>query len=225
MVEALKERFEMPGWKEILALVYWPLFGIAFYMLEWYPITDTYYSVHSVIDDYIPFCEYFLIPYLFWFVFMFGMHVYTLLCNHKAFHHLMKFISITYTVGLIMFVLFPTCQNLRPVSFEHTNVLTDLLQWFYTTDTNTNVTPSLHVVGAVAVWYSSRQCEEFKTKKWSLFFGISTFLICISTVFVKQHSIIDVLIALVICIFTEKLLEYRPAYHQKLSWYFDQLLK
>ena len=113
---------------------------------------------------------------------------------------LMKYIIFTYTTGLIIFFIFPTCQLLRPVVFERQNILTDFMAWFYTIDTNTNVCPSLHVVGSVAVWLTSRRISRFQTMGWRFAFGTAAILICISTVFLKQLSVLDVLAAIPICL-------------------------
>ena len=123
----------------LLLASFWLLFGLSFYALEWLVPQREYHVMYHPVDDRIPFYELFLIPYLFWFVFMLGSYLYTFFAEPMAFRRMMWFTILTYGGGLVMFLLYPTCQNLRPVVFERDNLLT----------------------------------------------------ICISTVFVKQHSIID----------------------------------
>jgi len=77
---------------------------------------------------------------------------------------------------------------------------------FYDFDTSTNVCPSLHVMGAMAVYFASRDIPRFKSSAWSGFFIISTVLICLSTVFLKQHSIVDVFAALPIAFWARNLI-------------------
>lgn len=50
------------------------------------------YRRHCALDDVIPFCEYFLIPYLFWFAFLVGMHLYTLLYDTETLRRMMRYI-------------------------------------------------------------------------------------------------------------------------------------
>ena len=180
-------------------LLYWPVYGILFYLLEavWQP--DSYFSVKCFIDDHIPFCEAFVIPYIFWFVYLIGIHLYTLLYDVPAFKKLMRYIIVSWSAALVIFFLFPSIQNLRVDSFARDNILTDLVSFMYWLDSNTNVCPSLHVVGSFAVHFAARETKLYQNRGWRIFFYISTTLICVSTVFLKQHSVIDVLVALPVC--------------------------
>ncbi len=188
-------------------LLYWPLFGVLFYLMERVVPVKFYYPMYCSFDDLIPFNELFVFPYMFWFVFLVGIHVYTLLYDIDAFRKLMKYIMITYTAALVVFILFPNCQNLRPEEFSRDNFLTRFVADFYQFDTNTNVCPSLHVVGSVAVMTSALNIKRFQTPAWQVFFIVATVLISISTVFLKQHSVIDIIAALPICF-----LAYFPCY-------------
>ena len=105
-------------------LLFWPVFGLLFLFVErFYPV-EQYYPMYCRLDDMIPFCEWFLIPYLFWFVYLIGMHLYTLFYDVDAFCRMMKYIIITYSAAIIIYLIFPTCQELRPITFERENILT-----------------------------------------------------------------------------------------------------
>ena len=67
-----------PRFRHLLLLLYWPLYGIVFYSVERLIVFDSYHSMYHPLDDVVPFCEWFLFPYLFWFAFLVGMLVYTL---------------------------------------------------------------------------------------------------------------------------------------------------
>ena len=172
---------------------FWPFFGLCFYALEWLVTGRVYHVMYHPVDDLIPFCELFLIPYLFWFVFMVFSYVYTFFADGAAFRRMMRFTMLTYGGGLLMFVLYPTCQNLRPEVFQRDNVLTQLMAWFYTTDTSTNVCPSLHVCGSLAAAFGLLDTRRFSTPRWRRAILAVALTICVSTVFVKQHSILDML--------------------------------
>ncbi len=186
-----------PHWK---LLLYWPLYGLAFELLEWFVKPDFYHVMYCSLDDYIPFCEWFIIPYYYWFIALIGIHLYTFFKDELAFRKLMCFVMFTQTLSLIIFAVYPSMQLLRPEVMPRDNVLTELVSYIYTIDTNTNVCPSLHVVGGVAVWLASMQCKALRTPGWQCFFFISTILICISTVFLKQHSLLDIPAALCVCV-------------------------
>ncbi len=184
--------------KHILLLIFWPVFFAFFYTLEKLPIFDSFYEIYVWLDDAIPFMEGFVIPYVLWYGYMIGMFIYTLLYNIEAYKKMMLFIMIAFTLGLIIFVVFPSCQNLRPASFERDNLLTELMAHLYAADTNTNVFPSLHVVGAMSVLYAAYADVKIRKSIWMVAFILGTSLINISTVFVKQHSVLDVLGGVVI---------------------------
>ena len=189
-----------PEFSHLKMLLFWPIYGIAFYTLERGLPGRTYFPVESVLDAYIPFCELFLIPYMFWFVYLAGMVVYGCFFDLVAFRRYMYFIMLTYMITIVIYMLFPTCQNLRPAVFERDNAFTRFMAGFYAYDTHTNVCPSIHVLGSVAVSYGAWNSKHFGTRGWRVAFGITTVLICASTVFLKQHSIIDVFAALLLCL-------------------------
>lgn len=193
-------KLNTPEFQHLKYLVFWPVFGVLFLIVERLWIRDHYTSIHCLLDDLIPFCEYFLIPYLFWFVLLIGMHLYALLFDTESFKKLMRFIIVSYSLAMMIYIVFPNCQELRPLVFERNNVFTRFLAGFYQFDTNTNVCPSIHVIGSVAVMVSAWNSRHFHTPGWRIIFGVVTILISMSTVFLKQHSILDVFAAIPVCI-------------------------
>lgn len=190
-------------------LVYWPLYGAIFFVLERVRRPVQYHVMHTELDDWIPFCEVFVIPYIFWFLFLIGIHCYTARHNADAFKRLMTFVAVSHTCALAIFFLYPTCQHLRPLAFERQNLLTQATAFFYRIDTSTNVCPSLHVVGSMAVWYAARYAGLFSRRGCRVFFSAATVLICLSTVFLKQHSVLDVAAGLLLSDLIYRLV-YRP---------------
>ena len=184
--------------RHLWLLLYWLIYGAFFFFVEKMYRPDGYYSVWCPLDDFIPFCELFLIPYLFWFVYLIGMHVYTLIYDVAAFRKMMYFIMITYSATIVIYLIFPTCQDLRPAEFERDNILTRFMAEYYAFDTNTNVCPSIHVIGSLAVMLTSFHCKDFG-RGVKIAFTATGILIALSTVFVKQHSVIDIAAAIPIC--------------------------
>lgn len=193
-------KLDTPEYRHLKLLAYWPVFGLLFFILERVWLRESYTPVACALDAHIPFCEAFLIPYLFWFVFLAGIHLYTLLYDVAAFRRLMRFIVFSYTVVLAIYILFPNCQQLRPAAFARDNGFTRFLAGFYRFDTNTNVCPSLHVVGSAAVVAGAWGSKHFSTSGWRAAFVFAAALIAVSTVFLKQHSVLDVLAALPVCL-------------------------
>lgn len=186
-----------PEFSHLLLLLFWPLYGIIFFLLEAVWIRDCHF-VYSFIDDYIPFCELFVIPYYFWFVFLIGMSVYSLLFDIGTFKKYMWYIILTYSLTILIYILYPTAQGLRPAEFTRNNILTNIVEKLYNFDTNTNVCPSLHVIGSFSVMFAAWNDKGLSSRKIRIGFVIATILISLSTVFLKQHSIIDVATAVIL---------------------------
>lgn len=204
--------------RHLKMLLYWPAFGLLFLFVERFYQVDSYYPVSCCLDDLIPFCEWFLFAYLFWFVYLVGMLLYTLLYDIDAFKSMMKFIMITYTTAIVTYLLLPTCQNLRPVEFPRENAMTWFLARFYQFDTNTNVCPSIHVMGALAVLCTAWHCGGLRRPAWKAAFALTALLICLSTVFLKQHSVVDVIMALPSCILADRLCFRKKQPQKILAW-------
>lgn len=203
--------------KHLQLLLYWPIYGVLFLFVERFYQVEFYYPVQCSIDTMIPFCEYFVIPYLFWFVYLIGMHIYTLLYDIESFKKMMKFIILTYSITILVYLIFPTCQELRPASFDRSDIFTRFLSGFYQFDTNTNVCPSIHVIGSLAVMFTAFHCEHLKGAAWKIGFAVTAFFICASTVFLKQHSIIDVLAAVPVSLLGDYVCFVRTKKHNLIS--------
>lgn len=195
MVDALrlsrrrKEHRVQATWK---LLLFWPVYGLTFYLLEWVLPRGYYHPMYHPLDSQIPFLEIFVLPYVIWYFYMAASVAYTLFRDTGAFCRMMAFYMIVFSVSTLVFFLYPTRQDLRPAVFQRDNGLTRLMGLLYQLDTNTNVCPSLHVSGAIGAALGFLDTKAFSTKGWKWFHGTLAFVISISTVFVKQHSVIDV---------------------------------
>ena len=193
-----------PKYRHILLALYWPAFGLVFMTLEqywphiWQSLTGeplVYQEVVSSLDAYIPFCEWFVIPYYYWFAFLIGMALYSLLFDVRAFRHYTWFVILSYSATAIIYLLWPNMQALRPADIPRDNWMVDIVHRLYDFDTNTNVCPSIHVLGSMAVCFAGIHSKTLRGWGWKVFFVLSTLLISASTVFLKQHSILDVFAA------------------------------
>lgn len=212
MTDYRKFKFSKLKTKEfshMLLLLYWPIYGIMFLWIERFSNFNHNY-IHCFLDDLIPFCEFFIIPYYLWFIYLIGMLFYTFFFDAECFRKFMMHIIYTYTVAILIYIIYPNAQDLRPIEFERENIFTKIVGFLYSFDTNTNVCPSIHVLGSMSVFFASLNTEKFKKLFWKLLFFVLAVLISISTVFLKQHSVIDVLVAVPIAI-----LFYFPAFRPK----------
>lgn len=204
-----------PRFRHVFLLLFWPFYGLYFLLLERGGLTSGFTPVWCPLDDMIPFCEWFFIAYVYWFVFLIGGLCWSFFCDVQAFRRMMQFIIPTYGITLIVYILWPTCQNLRPETFPRDNFMTRILGWFYAFDTNTNVCPSIHVLGSIAVPVGLWNSRKFRTPGKRFLLVAQAFLISISTVFVKQHSVLDVLAALALSVLGVLLIDYMEKRNRK----------
>lgn len=191
-----------PEYAHMKLLISWPLYFLAFILTErWIPY-DRCSVIYSKLDAVIPFCEYFLIPYVLWYGLVAGSLVYFMLYRIKSFQYLQKYIIILEIVAITVYILFPNRQDLRPAQFTRDNFFTQAVKLLYRVDTSTNVCPSMHVAFSVAiasVW--TKEENVSRTVKTAIV--ILAVLVCLSTVFLKQHSVVDGYAAIVVCLLAE----------------------
>jgi len=187
-------------WKDFLqkykhawVLLYFIIYLIWFTYLEQRTQVE-YYPMHMRLDDVIPFCEYFIIPYLLWFVFIAATMTYFFFTSVEDFYKCCALLFTGMTICLLIYTFFPNEQNLRPATFTEQNLFTDLVQMIYNIDTSTNVCPSIHVLNSIGVFASICESRNLRKHKWVIVSsGVLALSICMSTVFLKQHSMVDVL--------------------------------
>ena len=183
------------------------IFGWLFYF-SMYFITENLipaercHPIHCALDDLIPFNEFFVIFYVGWYFLIFGSLLYTLLYKVENFRRLQIYIMVTQAVAMLCYVLWPSRQDLRPEVFARDNALTQLMAFIYSFDTNTGVCPSLHVgysFGVLSVAWKDRDVPVWGKALLLLV----VIMICLAVCFVKQHSALDVVAALPLCLLAE----------------------
>jgi len=173
-------------------------------------VTSHFHIIHMVIDDYIPFIEFFIVPYLLWFIYIAVGVLYFFFHNKNEYYRLCIFLITGMTVFLIVSTVYPNGTNLRPMIFERSNIFVDAVKALYSTDTPTNIFPSIHVYNSLAIHIAVSRNEQLK-KKWYIIHSSRVMMISIilATVFLKQHSMFDVITAFALAGFMYLLL-YTP---------------
>ena len=175
--------------------LYLPVYLIMYFTVE-HVVTDNYWATQTAIDDYIPFCEYFVIPYDSWGPLLFVLGVFLILKDPESFRRYMWFIMVTFTTAVVFCILVPNGQDLRPAVMAHHNAATWLVEYTYSIDTNTNVFPSVHILGCMAAVAAVWHTPGLRKPGWRWGVTLYAILIMAATVFVKQHAAIDVLAGL-----------------------------
>lgn len=158
----------------------------------------TYTVIHMAIDDKIPFCEFFVVPYFLWFAYIAWIVVYLFFKNKEDYYKACTFLFTGMTVFLLVSTLFPNIQYLRPVHMQRDNICTKLVSFLYSIDTSTNLWPSIHVYNSLGVFFAVMHNKVLSSKKLvKLGSLVLSTLIILSTMFLKQHSMFDVMTAFI----------------------------
>ncbi len=169
-----------------------PLYLLTFFFAEKYVKSGRFVS-YLPIDDKIPFVSAFVVPYVLWYFLIFGVGLYLFLKDADGFKRYMSFMGIAFFSIIILNILIPNEQNLRADLTLREGFFVKAVSFIYSVDTNTNVCPSMHVVGTLGAVFSVWQRKFPKFCRFSL--TVLGFFICLSTVFIKQHSSLDVITA------------------------------
>ena len=181
--------------------MWWGLFlpvylGI-FFTIEHF-ITDNYWATQLPIDYKIPFLEGFAPIYASWSVLLFILGIYLILKDGEGFRRYMWSIMITFLFSTLICALIPNGQDLRPAVMPRDNIFCDLVAYTYSLDTNTNVFPSVHVGGVIDAWFAIWHTRGLKKRAWRWSTAVYGVLVIASTMFIKQHAVIDVLAVLAV---------------------------
>lgn len=195
-------KLNTPEFSHLKLLFGWVVYFAFYFLTENLIPVEACHEIYCGLDSIIPFCEWFIIPYTFWYLLIVFSLVYFALYNIDSFKKLQTYIIITQAIAVIVYIVYPSCQNLRPEVFPRDNLLTSFIGLIYTFDTNTGVCPSLHCAYSIAigsVWLR----EKGASPLFKAFIAVTVILICLSTAFVKQHSIVDFFAAIPVCLVAE----------------------
>ena len=180
-----------------------PLIVYAFIYLSWFSylertVQNPQTIIHMKWDDMIPFCEVFVIPYYLWFGYVSIVVLYLLFKNKQDYYRACTFLFTGMTIFLLVSTLWPNGHHLRPAVMPRDNIFTRMVAALYRTDTPTNLWPSIHVYNSLGAHFAIIRSKCFEKKKGirigSLILASS---IIMATMFIKQHSVFDVLTAFV----------------------------
>ena len=195
-------KLNTPEFSHLKLLGGWIFYFVMYFLTENLIPASACHPIRCALDDMIPFEELFVIPYVFWYVLVAGSLLYYLLYNVDYFKRLQIFIILTQVIAMIVYILYPSRQDLRPETFAHHNFLTWIVSFLYAFDTPTGVCPSLHAgysFAILSVVLKDREVPRF----WKGVLVFVVFTICCAVCFIKQHSAVDVAAAIPMCAVAE----------------------
>ncbi len=193
-LKQLKTRCKPHLWYQL----YWVVYLIWFFWLD-LTVKNPKYIIRCAVDDWIPFNEWFVIPYSSWFLLLAGVTAILWWTDTKSYDKLCLMMFSGMTFCLIIYMILPNGLDIRPTAEQvgRDNLAMQLMQLIWRADASNNVCPSIHCQssGCMALAFSQSSIAKhrpaLKVIAW-----VWCALICASTVFTKQHSIIDVVCGL-----------------------------
>lgn len=147
------------------------------------------YSLITKMDMNIPFVKLFIIPYIIWYPFLFLGLCYLCQKDRDMYYKTVISFDMGLVVCYVFYYFFQTTVP-RPVIHGH-DFFSILIGLIYLADKPYNCFPSIHVLTSYLLMKSIRW-SKVKNKSVCYLINICGALIIISTVFIKQHVILDV---------------------------------
>ncbi|MCY6484212.1 phosphatase PAP2 family protein [Clostridium aestuarii] len=148
------------------------------------------YDISIGLDNLIPFSKIFIIPYIIWYPFMISTLVYFCFRDKEIYHKMIISLILGLLLSYAIFFLFQTGIE-RPV-IEQNDILSKLVKFIYKTDNPYNCFPSIHVFTSYLMIKGIVNCKAKNTKS-ILIVSFTATIIILSTLFVKQHLVWDVI--------------------------------
>ncbi|UVI32812.1 phosphatase PAP2 family protein [Paenibacillus spongiae] len=169
-------------------MLVFPVLGMLYAMFN-KPL-ETVYSLELGIDRAIPFVKYFALPYSIWIFYIYACLIYFFIKDSRFYYRSL----LTYTLcALLCYGIYSVFQTTvaRP-TLTGDDVFTALTQFIYNRDQPFNCFPSIHCFSSYMVM-KALYTSGFRNK-WNqiIIYGMSSLIIA-STLFVKQHVILDVI--------------------------------
>lgn len=153
-------------------------------------------DITTLIDSYIPFVSAFVVPYLYWFIYVFLGLMILAVSDSKKYYGLLTAITSGMFICFIIFYFFPTTVE-RPEVLGG-GIFNYAMRVVYSSDNPYNCFPSIHVLNAtlVTLFLMSRE----KSRKYNVWALLSCILINLSTMFTKQHAFLDVVAGTILAV-------------------------
>ncbi|MBB6623878.1 phosphatase PAP2 family protein [Clostridium gasigenes] len=157
-------------------------------------IVESGKNIELGFDRLIPFESIFIIPYIYWYIFITIGLIYILYKSRSEYIKVFIAITIGMSCCYVIYYIFPT-QIIRPV-VDKSNILNKLVNIIYLKDKPFNCFPSIHVLNT---YFIMRYTKFEYNKKYFYYTQTVGVLIILSTVFIKQHFVLDIIASIILC--------------------------
>ncbi len=185
----------------ILIILYWIMHSAWYTVLQNTTMSRNPYPIYHKLDSIIPFCEWFILPYVMWYFVILAVSIYLLLRNKERFVRFYTYMFGGMLVCMIVCTVVPMYfDRSNIVMYQNDNILTDFVKLLQGMDEPTTILPSMHVYVACGLMFAvagDKKLGDILGKFAAVVFCI---VICMATVFTKQHSVYDVLAAWILAV-------------------------
>ena len=187
----LKYNLQEVKWIDLVWLLILPLININ------YVISNTLFqsgkNLALSLDKEIPFVSLFVFPYVYWYIFIIVGLIFLLSKDRKEYLRALMAIYIGMCICFTFYYLYPV-EISRPV-VENNTIPNKLVNIIYKNDRPFNCFPSIHVLNTYIIMRFTKIKDN---KYWFYYTNIIGILIILSTLFIKQHFILDGVVAIIL---------------------------
>jgi membrane-associated phospholipid phosphatase len=194
----MKERIY--NYRYLLMQAYWLIYLPWFMYLE-NNVTSRFHVIHMELDDAIPFISAFCIPYFLWFGYVALALTNSYIHDKQEYVRACIYLFTGMTIFLIISTVYPNGHYMRYQVNLGSGIFDKAVRWLWSTDTATNLFPSIHVFNSIGAHIALTRSENLRDNRRVKY--ISFIVMCsiiLATVFIKQHSVFDVITALLMAL-------------------------
>ena len=165
---------------------------LLFALVEKYVAVGKYNVMHVSFDSRIPFVPAFIVPYTLWYPALITVGLHHFFRDPDAFRRYIWSFGLTYAISILIFIVFPNGQNMRPNLRGADGFFVETIAYLHKIDTNTNVFPSIHTIGSMLIVFAVLDSRLTRRARYIIPASVFFVLTAVSAVCLKQHSIADV---------------------------------
>jgi len=178
--------------KRVLAHPLWmllaiPTLGLIYTLINQEPVQV--WMLYTDLDDLIPFMKVFIIPYAIWMPFLYLTFIFFYFKDRPTYYRTLLAYVISVLICYVIYAIFQT--TVPRAELQGNDLLSWLVQFVYTNDAPFNCFPSIHCLSSYLLFRAATQSKSIG-RGTKIGIGIITWSIILSTVFVKQHVVMDV---------------------------------
>lgn len=198
-------------WGHILGVLSIPLQGMIYVWIA-HHVGPRIHLDYAWVDTQIPFVKWFIFPYISWMPALYLSFIFMAIVNRTVYWRTLLIYNISVMACNICFWFFATHVP-RP-DVEGADLASVLVNYIYQSDAPFNCFPSVHCLTSYLLFITFRRDLIIKTSM-RIFLYTLMWLIIISTVFTKQHALLDVFGGILFAEVTYRLVHYVSSYNRK----------